>query len=135
MSQCKSCGLLAIISLDGEPSEVGSVTRQTGEVPYTHHPDPVCSVWSKECQVERTAELYDNKDYFVRVVTREHNCPEFLPWRPGLKPREQLELELKKEQNAWQDNQNRLNRVWAMWIAAMSTLIGAIVGAATRLLW
>lgn len=127
MPKCKDCGLLSTTKLNGEPDSAGLRSRETGETPHTHEPDPHCSVCSDSSGVARTDALYDNKAYFLAVINKQHDCPRHLPWQPPLTPREHIQMTFEQRKEEIERLRTRDNRIWAFIIAITGVVVGYIL--------
>jgi hypothetical protein len=116
--RCCECGYLSLREVyNRELYSPEANYRETGETPIASSlsPFPVCLMracdFRRELKVAKEGHHSDSVK-IVDVIRRDRPCDEFTTWQQGFSPKEHLEMNILKEQQAAHDKQAAIERQW-----------------------
>jgi hypothetical protein len=108
--RCADCGFLAVRNSSSKTlHEAESYARETGHLLQYYEKGPVCFVGAFRLDDEMHG--MDSAE-FLRVISKERDCPRFYPWVQGFTPKEHQAMLRDETLLKWQEERREADRRW-----------------------
>ena len=130
MARCNECGYLGRLAKNGADLPLQEYVAETRRIESIYRPNVIGWCFKGRMELQRE----DDAPLRTAEVLREHDCPEFVGYRPGYTPKELQELLMDeflreredrrdKDQRDWQKSQNR----WMIGAIILAGAVGAVI--------